>query len=194
MKSELGLPLLGHQPVAFDDGHLFITPGDLFPEIAWTNLPFLEHAEIEAAATARMEPLHRIGLAESDAEFETRHARLGHHDQGAADPELIADAHRPFVHPLDGEVLAEPSRVKRQVGIFFPPERVMLRRIDVHRFFSPAVYRQVRLFVAFEIEELQRETALNRLFVDPGRDNFAMPSDSAGTSDLHGEKFHGSLL
>ena len=27
-------PTLGHQPVAFEDGHLFITSGDLFPEIA----------------------------------------------------------------------------------------------------------------------------------------------------------------
>ena len=141
-----------------------------------------------------MEPLHRIRFAESDAECETRHTRLSHHDQGAADPELIANAHRPFIQPLDGEVLAEPPRLKRQVGIFFPPERVMLRRVDVYRFFSPAVYSQVDLFVAFEIEELQRETALNRLFVDPGRDNFAMPFNGAGTSDLHGEKFHGTLL
>lgn len=31
---ELDLPLLGHQPVAFQDRHLFITSGDLFPEIA----------------------------------------------------------------------------------------------------------------------------------------------------------------
>ena len=33
-RSELDSPLLGHQPVAFEDGHVFITPGDLFPEIA----------------------------------------------------------------------------------------------------------------------------------------------------------------
>ena len=32
--SELDLPLLGHQAIAFEDGHLFITSGDLFPEIA----------------------------------------------------------------------------------------------------------------------------------------------------------------
>jgi hypothetical protein len=70
----------------------------------------------------------------------------------------------------------------------------MLRRIDVHRLFSSAVYRQVGLFVAFEIEELELKTARNGLLVDPGRDDFAMPSHGAGTSDLHGEKFHGTLL
>lgn len=79
---------------------MLVISSNLFPQIAWTNLPFLKHAEIEAATTARMESLHHIRLAESDAKFETRHARLAHHDQGTADPELIADAHHPFIHPL----------------------------------------------------------------------------------------------
>ena len=57
----------------------------------------------------------------------------------------------------------------------------MLRRIDVHRLFSPAVYSQVGLFVALEIEELQQDTARNRLLEDPGRDDFCLlyTSDAA---------------
>ena len=170
---------------------MLVISSNLFPQITWTNLPFLKHAQIEAAATAGMESLHRIRLTESDAELETGHARLSHHDQGPADPELIADAHRPFIQPLSGEVLAEPSRLQQQIGIFFLPKRVMLRRIDVHRLIPAAVHRQVGLLIAFEpkalLEHVERYAVTRRdddmIAADPHTRNLLALADKVAETD-----------
>src|SRR5215475_8491926 len=132
-----------------------------------------------------MKPFRHVGTPESYAEFVARHAWLRHLDHRAPDAKLIADVDGPFVQSLRGKVLAEYSVWQLRARKLCLPERIMFRRIDIHRLVPPAMNGEVSLLITIEIEPPKHEAADHRLFVDPGRHSSSMPPHRARTSDLH---------
>jgi len=91
-----------------------------------TDFAFTQNGQIEAAATARMEPFRYIGTSELHAELITGYAGLCDFDQGAADAKSIADADGRFVQSFRREIFTEHPERQRHARKLGTPEGIML--------------------------------------------------------------------
>src|SRR5262249_26336833 len=82
---------------------------DPLDRIALPHFARLDHAEVEARASAREEVLGQIRTLVAQRELVTRDAWLARLEQRASDPEAIPDPHVRLEQTARGEVLAECS-------------------------------------------------------------------------------------
>lgn len=75
------------------------------------------------------------------------------------------------------EIFSEDPERQIATGQFLFPVGVVLNQIAVERLVLAAVHRQVRLFVAIQVECSQRHTSAHRLLEDRCRDRLPMPVD-----------------
>src|SRR6266571_7103293 len=68
-----------------------LVPGDRSDVIAGLDFALAGHGQIKAGPAAPQKALHHVGSTEADAELETRHAGLRHHELGRTDLESVAD-------------------------------------------------------------------------------------------------------
>ena len=71
-----------------------------------------------------------------------------------------------------------------------PPEFIMDCRIDIRRLVGSAMYGEVGLPVALEIEPIHHDAGSRRLFIDAGGDGLSSPVDQTRMPDLYRYEFH----
>ena len=97
------------ESIDLSDRHALRPVRKLFDAVAGADLPFLDDAEIKAGPVVRDQQRGHIGAVQSDADPVAGIAWLAHLDDGAADPETIADVDLVIGEALHCEVLAEIS-------------------------------------------------------------------------------------
>src|SRR6185295_11408789 len=96
--------------------------------------------------------LDDVLAVEPHGQLEAGQSRLGDDHLGGTDAEAVADVNLVLPPAFGREVLAEGAPGKVLQLELAPPERVMLRRVDVDRLEGAAVDGEVRLAVSFQVE------------------------------------------
>ena len=143
------------------DGHALGAVKELLDAIASADLTFLDDAEIEAGPAVRNQQRWHLRMLQPDADPVAGVAWLADLDDGAADPEAIADADLVIGEAVHCEVLAEvpgyeirPAKIARPVPVGFElvyQERTLLAAMarggppwpSPSRFSRPAKIRPV---------------------------------------------------
>ncbi len=154
-------------------------PGDRSDGIAGPDFALAGHGQIKAGPAAPQKALHHVRPAEADAELETRHAGLRHHELGRTDPESLPDVNAVLHETFRREILAERPPGKVHAGKFGAPERVVLRRVDVDGLVGAAVHVEVGLPVAFQVQASNFDRARHGRLEDRRQDGLPMPLDLA---------------
>src|SRR5256885_2363815 len=87
--------------------HLFGTGADLRDVVAGFDLSLVDYAKIEAGSAVLHHEGGHLRLGHSDTQPVTGDTRLGHFEQGAADPVTVSDTDIAIGETVDGEILAE---------------------------------------------------------------------------------------
>ena len=126
--------------------------------------------KIEAASSALQEELDHIVAVKSEGQFVAGHAGLCDYEHRLSDLQTVSDKSTVFQQPLRCEVLAEYTPGECRAWQFFPPVFIVFGRIGVNGLLRSAMYGEVRLAVAGEIQAAYADRALHR-FLEDGRLN-----------------------
>src|SRR5207245_5549265 len=127
-------------------------PSDELKRVTGADVSLLKDCEIEAGPTTALEAFDHIRSAKANAELKTRHSRLSDDEFGRTRAEAITNVYVAFQQAFGGEVLAEHGPREFCARQLFPPKRVVLRRVGIHRLVAPAVDRTGGLPIAFHVQ------------------------------------------
>src|SRR5438132_441361 len=127
-------------------------PSDELKRVTGGDVSVLKDRKIEAGPTTALEALDHIRSAKANAELKARHSRLRDDEFGRTRAEAITNVYVAFQQAFGGEVLAEHAPREFCARQLFPPKRVVLRRVGIHRLVTPAVDGKVGLPIAFHVQ------------------------------------------
>jgi hypothetical protein len=112
---------------------------------------------------------------------------LRHLEQRAADPVTIADADLVVSKTIDGQIFAELTVFKVLALQLLLPIAVGSKLIDHYGAVLSAVPCQISLPVAIQVQAPCHHPAGDRLFPDTSVNQFSLPLDIAGKTNIHGD-------
>src|SRR3954452_25091767 len=112
------------EAIDLGDRHVLRAVGEFHDHIAGGDLAFLDDPEIETGSAVRNQQRRYLRMLQPDADPVAGVAWLADLDDGAADPEAIANADLVIGEALHGEVLAKvpvheirPTKIARPVTV-----------------------------------------------------------------------------
>src|SRR3954447_874007 len=165
------------KPVDLGDRHLLGPRGALDDLVSRLDLALLEHAEVEAGTAVRDEQGGNARVVHPQADAVARDAWLGHLEDGAADPEAVADADLVVAEALDGEVLAELPVDEVVASELALPVTVGVELVDEHGAHLAAVPGEITLPVALDVEPAHPARTRDRILEHAGEDGLPLPGD-----------------
>jgi hypothetical protein len=145
--------------------------------ISGLDVPFGDHAQVEARPVVGDEERRKFGLAEPHADPEAGDPRLGDLELGLADAVPVADANVGVAEPVDGEVLPELAVFRQPAAEVGFPVAVGLDLVDEHGALLAAVPVQVTLPVVVDVQPAHKLRSGYRTLPDPGVDGATPPAD-----------------
>jgi hypothetical protein len=153
--------------------------------VAGSDLPLLEHAEVEAGPAVCDEQRRHPRLAHPDSDAIAGDPGLTDLEQSRADLVAVADADLRVREPLHGEVVAELPVGEIVAAENVLPEPVGLDLIDEHRAVDAAVPLQVALAVAVDVEPANHAAAVDGVLPDARVNDPSFPLDVPRHADVH---------
>ncbi len=173
------------QGIDLGDRHALGAVRELLDAIAGADFAFLYDAEIKAGPVVRNQQRGISGCSSLMPTPVAGVAWLADLDDGAADPEAIADADLVIGEALHCEVLAENPGHEIRPPKIVRPVAVGVELVDHDRTLLAAMAAEVPLAVAIEIEPAGENPPRHRRLPDPRPDGPALPRDVLGKSDIN---------
>ncbi len=168
--------------------HLLGSRGESHDVVARLHLALFEHPEVETRTVVRDEQRGDPRIIHADPDAITRHARLRHLEDRAADLVTVADAHLVVAESLHGEILAELSVDEVVSSELALPVPVRVDLVDEDRTLLAAVPGQIALTVAVNIERADPAGTGHRVLEDPRKDSPPLPCHVLRQADVDGQQ------
>src|SRR4051794_1442033 len=158
--------LLGRaHPEGLPDGDAVVGADHDVDGVARSEVPGLEHAEVDPGRPTGGEPLDQPRHAPEALEVGARDPEGGDLEARRPHPPLLAEQRTGQVEPAGAQVLAEPAGQQVAVELGGPPVGVLLG-VGVDRLALAAVVLPVDLDVALEAQRVDGDTSLAGALVD----------------------------